>query len=83
MDKDSILRAAEQMAEQLEVPSVEIQPVPTSVHLHREEHYVVITMITPIGENTFFLDLDSAERIAIAMQEMLNIQDKTQFSEEG
>lgn len=75
MDKDSILEAAARMAEAIDEEyqsPVEISPVPTVVKMHREEYYVVMTLLTPIGANTFFLDLESAERIADSMKELLN-----------
>lgn len=74
MDRDSILEAAERMAEQFESDyksPVEISPVPTVVKMHRETQFVVMTLLTPIGENSYFLDLESAEKMATAIQNMI------------
>lgn len=70
MDKDSILRAAEAMAEQIEDPGIQPEPVPTSVHVSRGENFIALTFMTPIGGNTFFLDYDSSQRLALSLERM-------------
>jgi hypothetical protein len=74
MDKDSILRAAEAMAEQLEDPGILPEPVPTSVLLSGDDKFAVLTFITPIGENTYFLDLSSANQLADGLKRVVSKQ---------
>lgn len=74
VDKDSILRAAEAMAEQIEDPGILPEPVPTSVLLSGDDRFAVLTFITPIGENTFFLDLSSADQLADSLKRIVNRQ---------
>ena len=74
MDKDSILRAAEAMAEQLEDPGIMPEPVPTSVLLSGDDKFAVLTFVTPIGENTFFLDLDSADQLSDGLKKVVSKQ---------
>lgn len=79
MDKDSILRAAVQAAEQMDGnhrpgPAIQPQPVPTSVQLSsvqgpKGEKLVVIAITTPIGQNVYFVDVESADRIADGLKE--------------
>lgn len=79
MDRDSILRAAAQAAEQAsgnphQVPSVSPQPVPTSVQLASSRDgsgnkFVVVTLTTPVGQSIYFFDPDSAEKIADGIKE--------------
>lgn len=68
MDKDSILRAAELMAEQIENPSIQPEPVPTSVSMNFQDDFIVLTFTTLVGKNTFFLDLDGADQLADAIK---------------
>jgi hypothetical protein len=72
MDKDSILRAAEAMAEQIEGPDILPEPVPTSVLLSGDNKFAILTFITPIGENTFFLDLSSADQLSDGLKRIVN-----------
>lgn len=72
MDKDSILRAAEVMAEQLEDPGILPEPVPTSVLLSGDDKFAILTFITPIGENTYFLDLSSANQLADGLKRVVS-----------
>lgn len=74
MDKDSILRAAEVMAEQLEDPGILPEPVPTSVLLSGDDKFAILTFITPIGENTYFLDLSSANQLADGLKRIVSKQ---------
>lgn len=81
LDKDSILRAAAEAAEQMngheghpQAPSVPLQPVPTAVQLSSMrspsgDKFVLVTFSTPLGQNTFFFDPDSADRIADGLKE--------------
>lgn len=70
LDADSILRAAIEVADQIE-PGTQIypQPVPTSVKIERDGEFVVITLTTPIGQNTYFLEPESADKIADGLKE--------------
>lgn len=82
MDKDSILRAAELMAEQLDEdyepdPGILPQPVPTSVGLSTYNGSVVLAFTTPIGQNTFFLDPQTATKIANGLQELVKVMQVT------
>lgn len=68
LNMDSILKAAVAAVDQLEEP-IFPQPVPTSVTLSTSTGFdgdklVVLVVTTPIGQNTYFLDLESAEKIA-------------------
>lgn len=72
MDKDSILRAAELMAEQLEDPGILPEPVPTSVLLSGDDKFAIMTFITPIGENTFFLDLSTADQLSDGLKKVVS-----------
>lgn len=75
MDRDSILRAAAQAAEQMEGrPSINPYPVPTAVQLAPSRDssgnkFVMITFTTPIGQNVFFLDPESADKIGDGLKE--------------
>lgn len=78
MDRDSILRAAAQAAEQTgnsqPVQGITPQPLPTSVQLASSRDgsgnkFVVVTITTPAGQNLYFFDPDSAEKIADGIKE--------------
>lgn len=78
LDRDSILRAAaeaaEQMNEQPAVPGVSPQPVPTSVQLSTARNpqgndLVVLVLSTPVGQNVYFFDTEAAEKIADGIKE--------------
>lgn len=80
MDRDSILRAAAEAAEQQmggnhqPVPAVTPQPVPTAIQLASSRDgngnkFVVVTITTPVGQNIYFLDPESAERVAEGIKE--------------
>lgn len=73
MDKDSILRAAVKAAEQMEnqppSPSVPLQPVPTGIQISpvtspQGDKFVLLTLTTPVGQNSFFFDPENADKIA-------------------
>ena len=81
MDRDSILRAAAEAADQLDenyvpAPGIVPQPVPTAIHLSSsninngidENNFVIITLTTPVGQNTYFLDPESADKLAAGIQ---------------
>lgn len=79
LNKDTILRAAAEAAEQMNgqhqsTPSIIPQPVPTAVQLASARDangskYVSITLTTPIGQNVFFFDIESADKIADGIKE--------------
>ena len=79
MDKDAILRAAVQAAENMDNhqpqgPAITPQPVPTAVQLastmdQSGNKFVVLTLTTPVGQNIYFFDHDSAEKIADGLKE--------------
>jgi hypothetical protein len=79
LDRDSILRAAATTAAKMDnnhtpAQTVPPQPVPTSVQLASTQgmngdKYVIITLITPVGQNVFFFDPESADKIADALKE--------------
>lgn len=73
MDAETILKQAAEAARQqqaggIQGPGVMPQPVPLSVQLmHTQDptgqKYVVLIISTPVGQNVFHLDPDSAEKI--------------------
>ncbi len=78
LDKDSILRAAAQAAEQMNghppAPQVSPQPVPTAVQLTTTQSpsgdkFVVVMISTPTGQSVYFFDPESADKIADALKE--------------
>ena len=78
LNQESILRAAATAAENMDnnhtVPSITPQPLPTSVQLATTRDmsgnkFVILTMITPVGQSFYFLDPDSAERVADGLKE--------------
>lgn len=79
MDKDSILRAAVQAAEQMDGnqrpgPAIPPQPVPTAVQLSTVqspsgEKFVVISITTPVGQSIYFIDPESADKMADGLKE--------------
>lgn len=78
MDKDSILRAAVQAAEQMDgshqPQGIPPQPVPTSIQIAstrdaQGNKYVVATLMTPVGQNVYFFDPDTADKIAEGLKE--------------
>lgn len=79
MDKDNILRAAVEAAEQMDNNQpqgmgVPPQPVPTAVQLSSSKDnngnkFVVMAFMTPVGQSVYFLDPDSAERIADGLKD--------------
>lgn len=78
MDKDSILRAALQAAEQMDgnppQPAIPIQPVPTAVQIASAkgpngDSFVVMTVLTPVGQNIYFFDSETAEKLSEALSQ--------------
>ena len=79
MDKDSILRAAAEAAENMNGqphsnPGITPQPVPTAIQLSSTRDtngnkYVVITLTTPVGQNIYFFDPESADKIGDGLKE--------------
>lgn len=79
MNKDSILRAAAEAAEQMNgnhqpTPTVSPQPVPTAVQLASTRDgngnkFVIVTLTTPVGQNIFFFDPESADKIGDGLKE--------------
>lgn len=79
MDKETILKAAAQAAEQMQAapqgPAVQPQPVPLAVQVGQGQLpdgslAVVLIMQTPVGQNVFFLPAENAKAIAQAMEKM-------------
>lgn len=79
LTQENILKAAAQAAEQMNgnphpTASVTPQPVPTAVQLASTrsvngDKFVIITLTTPVGQNIYFLDPDSAEKIGEGLKE--------------
>lgn len=79
MDRDSILKAAAQAAENMNdhqphQTGISPQPVPTSIQLASVRSVdgrslVMLTLSTPVGQNVFFFDAESAERIGDGIKE--------------
>lgn len=80
MDKDSILRAAAATAasnmdnNHPTGPAIPLQPVPTAIQLSSTrspngDKFVMVNITTPIGQNTYFFDPDSADRIADGLKD--------------
>jgi hypothetical protein len=79
MDKDSILRAAELMAEGLDYESVSHinpEPLPTAIKLYPYtdsigRKFLAMDITTPAGKNTYFLDPESADKLADGIKETI------------
>lgn len=86
LNKENILRAAELAAEQADMDhsngpnnqstSVPPQPVPTSVRITATRstggtQYIAVTLSTPVGQNTFFFDPESADKIADGLKDQV------------
>lgn len=78
MDKDSILRAAVQAAEQMDgnhqPQGVPPQPVPTAVQIAstrdaQGNKFVVVTLMTPVGQSVYFFDPDTADKVSEGLKE--------------
>lgn len=78
MDKDSILRAAVKAAEEMEKQplghAIPLQPVPTGIQISpitspQGEKFVLITLTTPVGQNSFFFDPENADKIADGLKD--------------
>ncbi len=79
LDRESILRAAATAASNMDnnhapMPSVTPQPVPTAIQMASSmgpsgEKYVILTLTTPVGQNVYFFDPESADKIADALKE--------------
>ena len=79
LDRDSILKAAAEAAEQMNgnsqpAPQVSPQPVPTAIQLSSTrtssgDKFVVVMISTPVGQNVYFFDPESADKIADALKE--------------
>lgn len=76
MDKEKILKAAAQAAEQMHTgPQIAIQPqpVPLAVQVGQGQLpdgslAVVLIMQTPVGQNVFFLPAENAKAVAAAIE---------------
>lgn len=77
LNQENILRAAAEAAQHMDrnpQPGIMPQPVPTAVQLSSIKggdgrSFVMITLSTPVGQNVFFFDPESAEKIADGLKE--------------
>lgn len=85
MDSEAIIKAAVEAAEaqqknghQPQHPGIVPQPVPTSVQLSSSQDtngnkFVILTLTTPTGQNFYFFDPETAEKIADGLKKMTSV----------
>lgn len=82
MDAEQIIRQAEALARQQQqagpAPGIMPSPVPTSVQLltapdQQGNKLVILVLSTPVGQNVFHFDAESADKIADGIKDAARV----------